>query len=421
MYTIATLNKISPIGLNRFTDQYSISDSEEALNQASGIMVRSQNMLDMDFSPNLLAIARAGAGVNNIPLDKCADEGIVVFNTPGANANSVKELVIASLIIAARNIDSGISWVQSVASDPQVEDVSKTVEKGKGQFAGNEIAGKTLGVMGLGAIGAMVANSALALGMKVVGYDPYLTPAAAARLQPEVRTVATPEEMLPECDFITLHLPALDSTKGMVNQEFISHFKPGAILLNFSRDKLVDETSILSALESGKLKKYITDFITSGIAGKPGVTCMPHLGASTEEAEDNCAVMAAEELMSYIEKGTIKNSVNFPNVSLDAANCNASGNTANCNSADGNAANCNAANCAEGCTRLAILTKGIDDPVKFATDMLSGMASDMQSSLRILAAAGGTRSQYGYALLAVEGDLESLPEAEGIIRTRIIK
>lgn len=390
MFKIATLNKISPVGLTRFSNLYEVVDGGESPEEACGILVRSQNMLEMDFDPALLAIARAGAGVNNIPLDKCADQGIVVFNTPGANANAVKELVVAALIIGARNIDSGITWVTQVAKDPATEDVSKAVEKGKGQFAGNEISGKTLGVVGLGAIGAMVANSALALGMKVVGYDPFLTPAAAARLNEGVTTIEKLEDLLPLCDFVTLHLPATDGTKGMVNEELLSHFKEGTILLNFSRDKLVEEAAILSALDKGTLKKYITDFITPGIADKPNITCMPHLGASTEEAEDNCASMAVDELMDYIENGVIRNSVNFPQVKLEG---------------DGNSSHWKG-------TRIAVLTKGESDPVKLATAMFADK--------NILESAGGTRGDYGYALLLTEDAVESVPKVEGVLRTRVI-
>ena len=390
MFKIATLNKISPVGLNRFKPAYEIVEGMESPVDVSGVLVRSQNMLEMDFDSALLAIARAGAGVNNIPLDKCADQGIVVFNTPGANANAVKELVLAALIISARNIDTGIAWVNQIAKDPATEDVSKAVEKGKGQFAGNEIAGKTLGVVGLGAIGAMVANSALALGMKVAGYDPYLSPAAAARLNPEVEIIENLEDLLPKADFVTLHLPALDSTKGMVNKDLLSHFKDGAILLNFSRDKLVEEGDIIEALDNGTLRKYITDFITPGIAGKENVTSMPHLGASTEEAEDNCAAMAVDELMDYIENGVIRNSVNFPAVKLSGDE-------------DGTVW--------EG-TRVAVLTKGEPDPVK--------LASAMFADKEILEIAGGVRDDYGYALLQTKDTIESVPKVEGVIKVRVL-
>ena len=390
MFKIATLNKISSLGLDRFKPAYEIIEGMETPVGVSGVLVRSANMLEMDFDRELLAIARAGAGVNNIPLDKCADRGVVVFNTPGANANAVKELVIASLILAARNMDSGIAWVNQVAQDPATEDISKAVEKGKSQFAGNEISGKTLGVVGLGAIGAMVANTAVALGMKVIGYDPYLTPAAAARLTAEVQTMDKLEDLLPLADFVTLHLPAVDSTKGMVNSDLLSHFKKGSILLNFSRDKLVEEDAIIAALDNGTLKKYITDFITAGIAGRPNVTCMPHLGASTEEAEDNCAIMAVDEIMDYIESGIIRNSVNFPNTKLKGDD-------------EGEVWEGN---------RIAILTKGEPDPVKLALSMFADK--------EILDSAGGVRGDYGYALLHTKDKIESVPKVEGVTKVRIM-
>lgn len=384
MYRISTLNKISPIGLKRFTDKYEIIDGGENVTGVAGILVRSQAMHDMDFDDELLAIARAGAGVNNIPLEKCADQGIVVFNTPGANANSVKELVLGSMIVAARNIDSSIAWVNSLKNDPSIEDMAKAVEKGKSMFAGSEILGKTLGVVGLGAIGAMVANSAVDLGMKVYGYDPFLSPEAAKRLNPAIQVVETTEEMYPHCEYVTLHLPATKDTTGMINAAALSHFKDGAILLNFSRDKLVEEADILAALDSGKLSKYVTDFATNGILGNDKVTVTPHLGASTEEAEDNCAIMAADEMMDYLERGNIVNSVNFPRVTLDA----------------------------DSAHRVAILTKNVEDPVKLLQDALNGISA--------AAVSGGTRGEYGYAVLATNDEVNEAPTAEGIVKSRII-
>lgn len=384
MYKISTLNKISPIGLSRFTDKYEIIDGSESISGSTGVLVRSQAMHEMDFDDDLLAIARAGAGVNNIPLDKCADQGIVVFNTPGANANSVKELVIGSMIVAARNIDSSISWVRSLKDDPSIEDMSKAVEKGKSMFAGHEIMGKTLGVVGLGAIGAMVANTAVDLGMKVYGYDPFLSPEAAKRLSPQVQVVEATEKMLPECDYVTLHLPATKDTTGMVNKEMLSTFKKGAILLNFSRDKLVEEQDILEALSDETLSKYITDFATNGILDHDKITVTPHLGASTDEAEDNCAIMAADELMDYIEKGNIVNSVNFPRVTLDA----------------------------EGKNRVALLTKGEEDPLKLAQELFSG--------LTLTGMAGGLRGEYGYALLATNDEVTNVPTHDHITKIRVL-
>lgn len=384
MYKISTLNKISPIGLKRFTDKYEIIDGGESVSGATGILVRSQVMHDMEFDADLLAIARAGAGVNNIPLEKCADQGIVVFNTPGANANSVKELVLGSMIVAARNIDGSIAWVNSLKNDPSIEDMAKAVEKGKSMFAGSEILGKTLGVVGLGAIGAMVANSAVDLGMKVYGYDPFLSPEAAKRLNPAIQVVGTTEEMYPHCEYVTLHLPATKDTTGMINAAALNHFKDGAILLNFSRDKLVEEADILAALDSGKLSKYVTDFATNGILGNDKVTVTPHLGASTEEAEDNCAIMAADEMMDYIERGNIVNSVNFPRVTLDA----------------------------DSDHRVAILTKGIESPASLLQELLPGVS--------VVAVNGATRGEYGYALLATNNDISEIPSAEGIVKARII-
>ena len=394
MYKIATLNKISPVGLNRFTEKYEVFDGagEAGIAGASGVLVRSQAMHDMEFGDELLAIARAGAGVNNIPLDRCADQGIVVFNTPGANANAVTELVIASMIMAARNIDSAIAWEGTLKDDPTVEDVSKAVEKGKSKFAGFEIKGKTLGLVGLGAIGRLVANAAKALGMTVMGFDPYLGEAQAKALEGQVTIKETLAEMLPECDIVSLHLPATDSTKGMINADVLSSFKDGAVLLNFSRDKLVVEADLLGALESGKLRKYVTDFATPGILGDPRVTCTPHLGASTEEAEDNCAMMAVDQMMNYIETGAIKNSVNFPALSLDLLPPGED---------------------AAAYNTICLMTKGEPEPAK----LLSAMFADKS----IYAAKGAVRGEYGYALGLTKDSITEVPKAEGVIRVRVIE
>ncbi len=308
MINIATLNKISPVGLASFRDNYAITDQ---LDQAAGIMVRSQNMHDMTFSNNLLAIARAGAGVNNIPLERCAQQGIVVFNTPGANANAVKELVLAGLFLAARNIPSGIDWVRQLR-----ENVSQEVEKGKARFAGTEIKGKTLGVVGLGAIGIAVANAAEALGMRVLGCDPFITWRAAHELSNTVNITKKLEQLLPQCDFITIHVPSAEETRGMFDAEKFRLFKDGTVLLNFSRDNLVNDEALAAAIAAGKVRKYVTDFPNDRLIHQEHVICIPHLGASTEEAEDNCAEMAAQELMEYIEHGNITHSVNYPDVSL---------------------------------------------------------------------------------------------------------
>ncbi len=305
-YSIGTLNNISKVGLNRLTDQYELT---EDINKANGIVVRSYKMHDMDFSDNLLAIGRAGAGVNNIPLDRCADEGIVVFNTPGANSNAVKELVIAGLIVGARNMYEGISWANSLEGD-----VAGQVEKGKKQFAGTEIEGKTLGIIGLGAIGAKVANAAHALGMNIVGNSVVVHPI----LNVPCEMYDSIDEMVKVCDFISIHVPSLPDTKGMINKDLIANMKDGAIILNYARPDLVVEEDIIAALESGKIRKYMTDLADENLINKPGIVATPHLGASTEEAEDNCACMAVDQLMDYIENGNIRNSVNFPPVSADA-------------------------------------------------------------------------------------------------------
>lgn len=303
MYKIATLNKISPVGLKQLTAEYTLTDE---VGEADGILVRSQDMHEMELSDKLKAVARAGAGVNNIPLDKCAEKGIVVFNTPGANANAVKELVLCGLFLAARNIPQALTWTSGLS-----EDVSKAVEKGKSQFAGSEIMGKTLGIVGLGAIGRKVAAAAKALGMEIVGYDPFYVSGGEG-----ISVYQDLTEMLPLCDFVTLHLPANDSTKGMVNKKLFDSMKDGTVLLNFSRDKLVNELDLAVALESGRLAKYVTDFPNDNMVGRNNVILLPHLGASTAEAEDNCAVMAVNEMRNYFENGNIINSVNFPRLDM---------------------------------------------------------------------------------------------------------
>lgn len=310
MYKIATLNKISPVGLARLTDGYTVIDNTD---EANGILVRSYAMHEMEFSKDLLAIARAGAGVNNIPLDRCAQEGIVVFNTPGANANAVKELVLAGLFLAARNIPEGLAWAKTLAG---TEGVGKAVEKGKGQFAGTEIKGKTLGIIGLGAIGVMVANAAEQLGMNVIGYDPYLNIKSAHSLSNTIAIVDDLKDLYPKCDYISIHVPATDSTKGMINDEAFAQMKDGVIFLNYSRDKLIDDDALEKALANGKVKKYITDFTDDRVINFENTIVLPHLGASSAEAEDNCASMAVDQMMDYMENGNIINSVNFPECSL---------------------------------------------------------------------------------------------------------
>ena len=314
MYDILTLNKIAKCGTSLFSDAYAVSDS---CDKPDAIMVRSAAMHDMVLPENTLAIARAGAGVNNIPLDKCTAAGIAVFNTPGANANAVKELVVCGLFLASRKIPAAMNWVTTLKGEG--DNVGKLVEKGKSQFVGPEIMGKTLGVIGLGAIGALVANAAVSLGMKVVGYlNPELTVRGALAISPEVTMVDSVEEVYACADYLTLHIPCIPATKGCINNDTIATMKDGVRILNFARGELVDNAAILAALESGKVAAYVTDFPTDEQIGAPGVVAIPHLGASTPESEDNCAVMAAQELIAYLEKGEIVNSVNLPEMKLSA-------------------------------------------------------------------------------------------------------
>ncbi len=311
MYNILTLNKIADCGLSRLGDNYTVTADENAQN-VDGIILRSFKMHDMELPASLKAVARAGAGVNNIPIDKCTEQGIAVFNTPGANANAVKELVIAGLLLASRDILGGCAWAATLTGD----DAGKQVEKGKGQFAGNEIKGKTLGVMGLGAIGILVANAAVSLGMDVVGYDPYLSVTNALKLSRKVKCVNNPEELYAVSDFVTVHVPLMDSTRNTINAESIAMMKDGVSILNFARGELVNSDDIKAALESGKVNKYVIDFPDASVLGVKNIIAIPHLGASTEESENNCAVMAADEIKEYLETGNVVNSVNFPNCSL---------------------------------------------------------------------------------------------------------
>lgn len=306
MKKIHCMNAISRYGTDLLTDDYALTDN---INEAEGILVRSASLHETELPEALLAIARAGAGVNNIPLDTCAEKGIVVFNTPGANANGVKELVLAGLLLASRDVVGGIEWCRANAAD---ENIAKTVEKAKKAFAGCEIKGKKLGVIGLGAIGAEVANAAAALGMEVYGYDPFISVNAAWMLSRDVRHTTSLDTIYGECDYITLHVPALDSTKGMINREAFAQMKDGVVILNFARDVLVNDDDMTEALKSGKVKRYVTDFPNPKSANMENTIVIPHLGASTEESEDNCARMAVEELMDYLENGNIRNSVNYP-------------------------------------------------------------------------------------------------------------
>ena len=376
MYKIGTLNKISPVGLARLTDDYTVV---EDVQDANGIILRSYDMHEMELSENLLAVGRAGAGVNNIPLDKCAQKGIVVFNSPGANANAVKELCLAGMLLAARNIPEGYSWATTLVG---TEGVGKAVEKGKGQFAGTEIQGKTLGVIGLGAIGVLVANAAEGLGMDVIGYDPFLSVKAAHSLSNTIEIVDALKDLYPRCDYISIHVPATDSTKGMIDAEAFAQMKDGVVFLNFARDKLVNDADLLAALEAGKLRKYVTDFPNDTVIGKPGVLALPHLGASSAEAEDNCAVMAANEIMDYLENGNITNSVNMPACTLGAK---------------------------KG-TRLSIISKADANVLGKVAGLVDG---DVVSK---------TRGDYAYTLAETTGDIdESAVAGEGIIRVRVLK
>lgn len=376
MYKIGTLNKISPVGLARLTDDYTITENVQ---EANSIILRSYNMHDMEFSPDLLAIGRAGAGVNNIPLDKCAQQGIVVFNAPGANANAVKELCLSGMFLAARNIPAGLEWAKTLAG---TEDVGKAVEKGKGQFAGTEIKGKTLGVIGLGSIGAMVANAAESLGMDVIGYDPFLSIKAALSLSNTIKIVDSPKDLYPQCDYITIHVPANDNTKGMIDAAAFAQMKDGVVFLNFARDKLVNDADLLAAIGSGKVKKYVTDFPNDTVIGKEGVIALPHLGASSAEAEDNCAAMAVDQVMDYLENGNIVNSVNMPACSLGPK---------------------------KG-TRVSVISKADAGVLEKVAEVCDG---DVINKVR---------GEYAYTLGEASGDIDgSAIAGEGVIRVRILK
>ncbi|MDO5131534.1 MAG: 3-phosphoglycerate dehydrogenase family protein [Eubacteriales bacterium] len=310
MYKFHCLNNISPIGLKNFTSQY---EQVDEVREAQGILVRSAAMHDMEFSENLLAIARAGAGVNNIPLQRCVENGIVVFNTPGANANGVKELVFAGMLLASRDVVEGVDWVRSNWNNP---DIAKTAEKEKKQFAGTELEGKKIGIIGLGAIGVRVANTAVNFGMDVYGYDPYVSVDSAWHLSRKINHVIRIEDIYAECDYITIHVPLLDSTRGMISADAIRQMKNGIVLINMARDLLVDEKAVVEAIDAGKIRRYVSDFPNPTVAGKRGCITTPHLGASTEESEINCAKMAVTELRDYLENGNIVNSVNYPNCSM---------------------------------------------------------------------------------------------------------
>ena len=383
---IYCLNNIAKIGTDGFRSGYSLIDS---MDEAAGVLVRSADMKEMTFPAGLRAIARAGAGVNNIPLDRCAEEGIVVFNTPGANANSVKELVLCGMLLAARDVAGGIAWVRENAGD---ENIAKTTEKAKKAFAGNELKGKTLGVIGLGAIGVLVANAAVSLGMKVYGFDPYLSVNSAWNLSPMVIHAEKVEEIYGVSDYITIHVPATAATKGMVGAEEISQMKAGAVVLNFARDTLVDETAMAAALEEGRVKRYVSDFPTLGSTRMKNAIIIPHLGASTEEAEDNCAVMAVKQLQDYLDNGNIHNSVNYPAINLGVCETDA---------------------------RVGILHKNIPNMLSQITTFFGNQGLNIENL------ANKSRGNYAYTLLDLSHPMphdtvERLKEIDGVIRVRRI-
>lgn len=387
MFKYSCLNPIAETGLEMFSDQY---EKTENLEEADLVLVRSAKMTEMELPSSVVAIGRAGAGVNNIPIQDCAANGVVVFNTPGANANGVKELVLAGMLLASRDIVGGIEWVEQNENEA---DISKLAEKKKKAFAGCEISGKKLGIIGLGAIGAMVANAAVHLGMDVYGYDPYISIDAAWNLSRSIKHIKSVDEIYEQCDYITIHVPLLDSTKKMINKEAIDKMKDGVVLLNFARDLLVDEEALVKALESGKVKKYVTDFANPTVAGTPGTLVTPHLGASTEEAEINCAVMAVKELCDFIENGNIKNSVNFPN--CDMGTC-----------------------CVAG--RLAITHKNIPNMISQFTKILG------DDDMNIADLTNKSRGEYAYTLIDLETAISSkvvaeLEKIDGVSRVRVVK
>lgn len=387
MVKVNCLNPIASCGLDMLGDNYEIID-DAAL--ADVILVRSAGMHDMELSDNLLAVARAGAGVNNIPLDKCAEKGIVVFNTPGANANGVKELVIASMLLAARDITGGIQWCKDNKDDANI---AKSGEKAKKAFAGTEIKGKKLGIIGLGAIGVLVANAANRLGMDVYGCDPYLSVEHALNMSRDVTMVKSNEELYEICDYITVHVPLLDSTKGMFNKEAFAKMKDGVVLLNFSRDTLVNEDDIKEALESGKVGKYVVDFPNPNTVNLPNTTVTPHLGASTQESEDNCAKMAVSEICDFMENGNIKNSVNYPN--CDAGVCSTKG-------------------------RITIAHKNIPNMLTQFTALFSNDGVNIENMVN------KSRGEYAYTILDICSDsseevVKELQNMDGVIKVRVIK
>lgn len=386
MYQYHCLNAISNVGLEVFDENYTKVDN---MNDADAVLVRSAAMHDMEFGENVKVIARAGAGVNNIPLTKCADHGIVVFNTPGANANAVKELVVAGMFLASRDIIGGANWVQSERMN---EDIAKLTEKEKKRFAGHELYGKKLGVIGLGAIGVQVANTAIHLGMDVYGYDPYISVKAAWSLSKHIHHSKSAEEIYKQCDFITIHVPLLDSTKGMIDKKAIDMMKDGVVVMNFARDLLVNEKDMIAALADGKVKHYVTDFPNTTVAGVKNAIVTPHLGASTEEAEDNCAAMAANEIRNFLENGNIVNSVNYPNCDMGIAG---------------------------EFPRLSICHKNIKNMLNQFADVFT------DEDINIEHMTNSSKGDYAYSMFDLskapsEDALEKLSDIEGVLRVRVI-
>lgn len=384
MFNILTLNKIAAVGTSRLGDNYTYGDDVQ---NPDAVLVRSAAMHDMQFADNLLAIARAGAGTNNIPKDVCSEKGIVVFNTPGANANAVKELVIAGLLLSSRRVMEGADWAKTLKGNGDA--VGKMVEKGKSQFVGPEIKGKTLGVIGLGAIGILVANCAVALGMDVIGFDPFMSVTNALKLNPAVKLMKNGEDVMVNCDYLTIHVPLTADTKDMVDADMIAKMKDGVRILNFSRDGLVNSTAVLEAVKSGKVAKYVTDFATDDIIGEENIICLPHLGASTPESEDNCAVMACDELKEYLENGNIVNSVNYPALSLARTN------TEN--------------------VRFCVMHKNVPELLKKVLSEVKGNVENMLSK---------SRGDYAYAIIDVaDGNPDNaaaIAAIDGVIRVRAI-
>lgn len=387
MKKIYCLDKIAKVGTNMFDSDYTMTSE---LNEANAILVRSSSMHEMEFGKELYAIARAGAGVNNIPIEECAGKGIVVFNTPGANANGVKELVVCGMLMAARDVIGGVNWVKSIAKS---ENIAKEVEKGKKNFAGSELKNKTLGVIGLGAIGAEVANIGASLGMQVLGYDPYISVNSAWRLSRRVKPVNDLQEIIANADYISLHLPLNDNDRKMVNAKMISGMKTGVVVLNFSRDLLVDDEAMEEALNNGKVKTYVTDFPNEKTANMPHCISIPHLGASTKESEDNCAIMAAEQIQDFINNGNIRNSVNYPNCDMGV---------------------CHAA------SRVTVMHKNIPNMIGQIT------ATFGKCKINIADMTNKSRDKYAYTMIDIESimtmeALKELEKIEGILRVRVIK